>query len=143
MCEKPPRAGVRRRYAAAAALGLVVGTTAGCSGVGEDRAEQAAADFYAALAESDGPAACELLAPATRTGLEQSSGSPCEEAILEEGLPAASQATRVAVYETAARVDSDADTAFLAEFPEGWKVVAAGCTPQAPEHPYDCVLTKG
>jgi hypothetical protein len=38
-----------------------------------------------------------------------------------------------------ARVVLDSDTVFLASFPGGWRVVAAGCQPQG-ERPYDCTL---
>jgi hypothetical protein len=35
-----------------------------------------------------------------------------------------------------------ADTVFLAEFPDGWKVVAAACTPRD-RLPYDCQVEGG
>lgn len=105
--------------------------------------ERVVTDFYTALQQGDGAAACALLAPATRSALEQSSGSPCGEAILEEGLPTGPEPAEVTVFETAARATGPSDTAFLGQFAEGWKVVAAGCTPQAPEHPYDCLVAKG
>ena len=37
---------------------------------------------------------------------------------------------------------SPTDTVFLAVFPGGWRVVAAGCTPHG-DRPYDCVVQGG
>ena len=34
------------------------------------------------------------------------------------------------------------DTVFLATFPGGWRVVAAGCTPRG-DRPYDCTVAGG
>jgi hypothetical protein len=114
----------------------------GCGGVSEDDVEGVATDFYSALADGNGQAACELLAPATRSELEKSAGKPCPQAIVDEQLPNPSASQDVAVFDTAGEVRFDTETTFLSEFPDGWKVVAAGCTPK-PEHPYDCVLTGG
>jgi hypothetical protein len=59
--------------------------------------------------------------------------------VLEEELPAAGEVTGTDVYGQWAQVRLTGDTVFLAVFPDGWRVVAAGCTPR-PERPYDCVL---
>ena len=101
-----------------------------------------AEDFYAALSQGDGAAACELLAPATRDELEQSAGKPCAAAILEEDVPRLGEARDVAVYGSAGQVDLEGDTAFLGEFRDVWRITAASCTPQPPE-PYDCQVAGG
>lgn len=95
-----------------------------------------------AVGDGDGAAACALLAPDTVSALEQSAGAPCAEAILDEDLPAPAGVRRVDVYGQWARVVLAADTEFLAAFPGGWRVVAAGCQSRG-ERPYDCVLQGG
>jgi hypothetical protein len=36
------------------------------------------------------------------------------------------------------------DTVFLARFPEGWRVTAAGCQPgPSDQKPYDCTVSGG
>lgn len=121
---------------------VVAWALTGCSSAGEDEVHEVVAAFYSALADGQGEVACELLAPATLEELEQGSGSPCGQAILEEGLRQPSQPQDVALFDSAAQVSSGSETAFLSKFQDGWKVVAAGCTPKPPD-PYDCLLTKG
>jgi hypothetical protein len=43
------------------------------------------------------------------------------------------------VYGQWAQVRLTGDVVFLAAFPGGWRVVAAGCSPQG-NRPYDCTL---
>lgn len=102
----------------------------------------AATAFYAALADGDGAAACDLLAPETRSQLEQSAGQECAQAVLEEELPEPSGAPDVAAFDTNGQARFAGETAFLSRFSDGWKVVAAGCTPRDPR-PYDCTLSGG
>ncbi len=125
-------------------VGLVVAVSlSACSATvsDSDPARVAAQEFYAAVAHGDSAAACTLLAPETRSSLEQSTDQPCEQALPQERLPAA-QVRRVQVYGQAAFVELDADTAFLGRFPEGWRVTAAGCR-ERPDRPYDCQLEVG
>jgi hypothetical protein len=128
------------RWAVGAVL-VALGLT-GCGGHDED-AKQAAEDFYGAVAASDGAAACRLLAPSTVTELEQTAGMPCEQAILEEGIPDAQDARDVEVYGTAAIVRYGAETAFLGKFGDGWRIVAAACAPLVGDEPHDCRVTGG
>jgi hypothetical protein len=118
--------------------GLVL---AGCATVG-DRG-RAAGDvtvrFLTAVAGQDGATACALLAPDTADEVAGAGDKPCAQAVLEEDLPAAGEVTGTDVYGQWAQVRLTGDTVFLAVFPEGWRVVAAGCTAR-PERPYDCVL---
>ncbi len=123
-------------------LGALLLLTAGCGGERDATVEQVAEDFYAAVAREDGAAACELLAPATRDELERSSGKPCSTAVLEEDVPQAGEARDVNVYGAAGEVELERDTAFLGEFPEGWRVTAVSCTAR-PSEPYDCQVAGG
>jgi hypothetical protein len=124
--------------AAVAALVLV---TTGCTASQEGPVEHVAEELQAALDQEDGAKACDLLSEDAQRELQESSGSSCEAAILDSGVSPAGQVKSVKVYGTAAQVRYD-DTVFLGEFPEGWKVVAAGCEAQAAE-PYDCDVKGG
>ncbi len=112
---------------------------AGCSSADDraDAAAEVATRMLTAVDAQDGTAACATLAHDTAEELEQSAGKPCPEAILEEDLPAPGRVLGADVYGQWAQVRLDDDTLFLAVFPDGWRVVAAGCTPRA-ERPYDC-----
>ncbi|MFD9406508.1 hypothetical protein ACFWBN_05695 [Streptomyces sp. NPDC059989] len=124
---------------------LLAGTlclaVSGCATVGEraEAAEAAARAFERALRSSDGVGTCDALAPATREELEAE--APCAPALAALGLPAATgPAERVDVYGSQARVAFAQDSVFLASFPDGWRVTAAGCTPQPGGRPYHCEL---
>lgn len=97
---------------------------------------EVARDFYVALSQHDGRAACDLLAPTTRSELEQSSGKDCSVAVTEEVQPAGDP-QQVSVFGTSAQVRYDGDTAFLSRFRYGWRVLAAACRPRT-SGPYDC-----
>ena len=115
---------------------------AGCASVG-DRAESAAATavrFLQDVADGNGESACTALAPDTAAELEQSDHKPCRDAVLDEDLPAPGTAGQTSVYGQWAQVHLTDDTVFLAAFPGGWRVVAAGCQPRA-QRPYDCTLS--
>ena len=109
----------------------------GCASVG-DRADAAAAvavGLLSAVEARDGTTACALLAPDTRRSVAEDAA--CAEAILDQDLPRPGTVRETAVYGQWAQVKLDDDTVFLAAFPGGWRVVAAGCTPQA-SRPYEC-----
>jgi hypothetical protein len=133
---------MRRRVAVTlAGLGLACATT-GCTSGSADTVDSVADRFHAALAAHDGRAGCALLAPETRSELEQSSGKSCPDALLEENVPTTGRPDDTSVFETMAQVRYAGDTVFLSRFPTGWRVMAAACTPQ-PVGPYDCRLSGG
>ena len=129
-----------------AKLGLIICVLAlaGCSPVGArgEAADSVAVKLMTAVDSKDGASACATLAPDTLAELEQSAGKPCAEAILDEDLPKPGPVTGTDVYGQWAQVRLSDDTLFLAVFPGGWRVVAAGCTPRG-ERPYDCTLQGG
>jgi len=123
---------------------LLILALAGCAPAG-DRARAAAATavrFLRAVGDGDGAAACAMLAPGTAEELERSGERPCAEAILAAGLPGPGAAGETSVYGQWAQVRLTGDTVFLATFPGGWRVVAAGCTPRG-DRPYDCTVAGG
>lgn len=132
------------RVVALVAILAAAGASTGCGSVSqrESAAAAAAERFLDAVADQDGAAACAVLAPKTVTALEDSTGSACAQAILDEDLPQEGGVQTADVYGQWARAVTPADTLFLAMFRNGWRVVAAGCRP-AGEGPYDCVLQGG
>jgi hypothetical protein len=124
-----------------AALALCLAASS-CSSGHEDTVNATAAKFYAAIQSGRGDAACLLLAPETKSELEQSSKEPCDKAILEEGVADAGARRRTAVFGTMAEVRFSRDTAFLAQFDQGWKIMATACKP-VPGKPFDCSVKGG
>jgi hypothetical protein len=134
------------RSALTRALLVTVGILAvsGCAGPGdrEGAAGSAALRWYAAVAAQDGTTACDLLAPETAGEVAESGDSPCAEAVLDEDLPDPGAVVSTAVFGQRAQVRLAGDTVFLAVFPGGWRVVAAGCTSRG-ERPYNCTVQGG
>ncbi|MFD9420542.1 hypothetical protein ACFWC9_38490 [Streptomyces goshikiensis] len=118
----------------------------GCGEPGPRQADAVAAalDFQNALSDGSFGRACALLAPETRQEAASDAGD-CGQVLAQEKLPVASRdaADAVAeVYGRQAMVHLSGDTLFLSQFNEGWKVVAAGCTPR-PDLPFDCQVKGG
>ena len=112
---------------------------AGPATPGDGAATTVAASFARAVADADGPAACELLAATTRTTLESESGTDCADAIAALGLPDPGAVRSSAAYGRAAQVTFDEDTEFLTLENGQWRITAAGCV-ERPERPYQCDL---
>ena len=135
----------RRRFPvrAASILLVVTGVLAGCgSARNSDPAVDTAVRFLTAVSDGDGAAACGLLAPATVEEVERDSGQACAEAVTDEELPEPGTVTGADVYGQWAMVRLDGQAVFLAVFPAGWRVVAAGCQPQG-ERPHACAVDGG
>lgn len=117
---------------------------AGCTSVGDrgDAADDVALRLLTAVESDDGPTACATLAPDTLAEVEESAGQPCDKAILDEDLPSPGTVTGTDVYGQLAQVRLTGDTLFLAAFPGGWRVVAAGCTSRG-DQPYHCTVQGG
>jgi hypothetical protein len=67
--------------ASAVCASVLVAT--GCASAGNPP-DRVVGDFAAAVGRGDGSEACRLLAPSTRSELEQSAGTPCATALLDE-----------------------------------------------------------
>lgn len=109
-----------------------------CGGAQDDPVRAAADAFYGAVTAGEGAAACDVLAPVTRSELEQSSGTTCAEAVLAEGVPSVGEPRRVEVFGTMAQISYAGEVAFLTRFDDEWRVLAAACTPTPIR--YDCSL---
>ena len=118
-------------------LGTIVLAVSSCGARLPAASSSVAEQFYQAIQRNDGAAACDLLAPQTVHELEQSSQTRCASAILDEDIPAGGTVVELRQYGTEAQARTARDTAFLADFDDGWKVVAAACTAQG-QLPYDC-----
>jgi hypothetical protein len=131
--------------ARAALLAAAVLALAGCTPAGDraGAADRAALRLFTVLKAGDGAAACAMLAPDTAADVAQSGGKPCAQAVLDEDLPAPGTVSRTSVYGQRAQVRLTGDTVFLAIFPGGWRVVAAGCHPAGEDRPYDCTVQSG
>lgn len=128
-----------RPTAFVAPAAIVVLLMTGCS-VPQDRAQAvttAAEVFARHAADRDASAACALLAPTVREALAADPGPTCAAGLTEADLPLAGHVRATHVYGRMAQVVLDGDTYFLASFPDGWLVTAAGCTPRT-ERPYAC-----
>jgi hypothetical protein len=122
-----------------AAAGLLM-LASGCGSASHRGVESTAEDFYAAAGSGDGAGACALLAPKTRSELEESAGKECAAAVLEEDIPEVDDLGHSQVYGTMAQVSFSADTAFLTRFRTGWRIMAVLCSP-VPDRPYDCKVS--
>jgi len=128
----------RRRSTSASVVALAASAAlAGCGGAQDTAAAAAATRLLEAVGRDDGAAACALLAPAVRTELEDTSGAPCEQAILEEQLQDVPGPVEVDGFDTTAQVVRGSETLFLSRFDGEWLVIAAACTPVT-DAPYDC-----
>ncbi|WP_229864777.1 hypothetical protein [Streptomyces spinoverrucosus] len=126
----------------ASLLGLALG---GCGSAGERSvdASAAATEFERLLSSADFKGLCAALAPETRSELAESEKTSCAEAIAAQDIPFGGAVRKVDVYGRQARVVLESDTLFLSQFRDGWKVVAAGCTPRSGGLPYQCTIKGG
>jgi hypothetical protein len=118
-------------------LGVLMLAASACGSSQDPSARDVAVQFNSAVADRDGAVACGLLAPETLDEVEQSAQRPCPQGLFDEGLRAVGDPAEVRVFGTMAQVRYRSETVFLTRFRDGWKVMAAGCTPAADER-YDC-----
>ena len=130
------------RFSLIVVVPAVLLAAAGCGDGGRrTAASNTASAMLRAVAEGDGSGACALLAPDTADAVAQAQETSCADGVLREDLPAPGAERHADVYGQWARVRLDGDTVFLAVFPGGWRVVAAGCRPDGSDRPYDCTVS--
>jgi hypothetical protein len=138
---------ISRGGPAGAVVALVIVAATACSSPAQVRDDVAdvAQEFYAAVGDGDGEAACTLLAPAVVEAVEDEEGEPCADALTSGDLGAALSARASDGDVTVRRAGGQAqartpqDTLFLAASGDTWVVTAAACDPRPPR-PYDCAL---
>jgi len=119
---------------------MVVGAVlvAGCgTGQREQQVDEVVSRFAAAVTSGDLVSACGLLSARTREDLP--GGPACQESLSAAGLRLSAGGV-VSVWGDRAQVRSGDSAMFLAEFDDGWKVVAAGCQSRGEDLPYRCVV---
>jgi hypothetical protein len=121
------------RWVVVLATAGIVGT-AGCSAAGEPAVVAAADRFVGAVDRHDGAAACAMLTEYARHDTE-TFGRNCPTQLA--GLPDPGAVQQVEVWGDTAQVRLAHGTLFLLQFPDGWRVSAAGCVPQE-DAPYRC-----
>ncbi|MDQ6525732.1 hypothetical protein RB608_19100 [Nocardioides sp. LHD-245] len=134
------------RTRGAVAVGTITGAVLGLAGCGmadDGSAADRASHFYAAVAAGDGATACADLAVDARETLAEQEGEPCPEAVLAQDLPAPSGAGTARTYGSMAQVQYRDETVFLSRFPDGWRVIAAGCPPVDGDQPHRCSVEVG
>jgi hypothetical protein len=127
------RSDVPNRLIAIAAVVLMAGCSAG---VPQQEAAAVAQRFASAAPEE----ACRMLAPETLAHLERRSGVGCGRALAELGSTTGGSVLQVEVAGQSAQVRLESQVLFLARFPQGWLVTAAGCKKSDPDPavPYEC-----
>ena len=125
----------RRIRGLALALGaLGIAASTGCAAAGESTVAGVAGQFAGDVARHDGSAACAMLTDDARRDTE-TFGRDCPSQLATLPDPGAVQ--QVEVWGDTAQVRLAGDTLFLLQFPDGWRVSAAACTPQG-DAPYQC-----
>jgi hypothetical protein len=108
----------------------------GCAPEGAAAAD-AAQKFHQALAASDWSAACAMLQSDIREKAAQEQEGTCEDRLRSAQIPAPGAVARTEIYGRGAFVEFESDAVFLAAAEGGWKITAAGCTPNG-DAPYTC-----
>ena len=128
---------VRRTGGVLAIVGTTFLALSGCGNVTDDEVARVATAF--AQDGQDAAARCSLLAPSTLATLTEQQSSSCPHAIgnVQSGT---GRLVSVEVWGEEAQAKLTDDTLFLTRTPQGWRVLAAGCTPRSQQQPYDCQL---
>jgi hypothetical protein len=117
-------------------VGVLLG---GCGRSDDGRTASAVTErFLRAIDQHDGARACAQLSDGALQALEHDKGKRCAQAAPDLDV-SPSAVTRAQVFGTGAKVDlADGHSAFLELTRRGWRLSAAGCTPQPDDQPYTC-----
>lgn len=118
---------------------LVVLLFAGCgASPATGGVTRVAADFQRDVAAGDLAPACALLSAEVRSSFD----GGCPAALKQAKVPGVTGAPTTSVYGKNGLVRWRGEAVFVSRFPEGWRVVAAGCTAQH-DKPYQCSVSGG
>ncbi|VXB76147.1 conserved exported hypothetical protein [Arthrobacter sp. 9AX] len=120
---------------AAAGIAALMGVC-GCAPEGTGAAD-AAQTFHQAVSASDWSSACSMLKSDTREKTAQEQESTCEDHLRSAHIQEPGAVTRTEIYGRGAFVEFENAAVFLANAEGGWKITAAGCTPNG-DAPYTC-----
>jgi hypothetical protein len=126
--------GWSRSIVLAAAGLLVLLAISGCAPDGT-AAVDTAQKFSQALAASDWSGACAMLLADAREKVAKD--RTCEENLQALQIPEPGTVTRTGIYGRSALIEFENDAVFLTVAEGGWKITAAGCTPNGAK-PYTC-----
>ena len=120
---------------------LVTGCALAFGGCTEPTGADAAAAAVA-FAQAEPTGACRLLAPETAAAM--ATDGDCVTALAALDLPRDAVVQAVEVAGEAAKVRLPGQVLFLARFPDGWRVTAAGCVRPDPDPavPHDCEVER-
>ncbi|WP_158887220.1 hypothetical protein [Amycolatopsis anabasis] len=124
------------------ALVVLAVLATGCGAAAEPDARATANRFVTAVGVADQSTACGLLAERAARMLTEQSGQSCTRALARLGLPH-EPVRELASWGGEARARSAADTLFLHEFPQGWRITGAGCRSLGENRPYACAVGGG
>lgn len=122
-------------------MALILGgmLLSGCTPAEAGPALGTASEFQTTVAARDWPHACALLSEEARTRLESAAASTCSTALPRLRLPE-NPAGGIEVWGHSARARVGAGAVFLARYPDGWRIIAAGCESRGEDRPYDCAV---
>ncbi|CCQ45131.1 hypothetical protein ARTSIC4J27_1064 [Pseudarthrobacter siccitolerans] len=108
----------------------------GCAPDGTAPAD-AAQEFHQAMSSSDWSSACSMLESDTREKTAREQEGSCEDHLRNLQIQEPGTVARTETYGRGAFVEFENDAVFLAAAEGGWKITAAGCTPNG-DAPYTC-----
>ncbi|AXB47265.1 hypothetical protein [Amycolatopsis albispora] len=120
------------------ALGSVSVTAvllAGCGSAAESAVRETAQRFL----DADTTDACGLLSARAMEDLTQHGRQTCPDALTAARTPGGTVG-EVLVWGSDAQAKAGAETLFLHEYEDGWRITGGGCQPSAPELPYRCLV---
>ncbi|MGA6164134.1 hypothetical protein [Amycolatopsis magusensis] len=123
---------VAKALGAGAAMAVLLG---GCGSAADSVVRDTAQRFLTA----DPATACTMLAVRAREDLTRHGREACPDALAEARAPGGTVG-EVAVWGADAQAKAGAETLFLHEYKDGWRITGGGCQSRGPDVPYACLV---